>query len=119
MLRATVRRTSLLQAAAAIIGTAMALQAAHCGLIGHHGRAILSTIGAAINYLSFETAARTCALAGDALDLSVREKPTARHPHAAHIASKVQYAAWRAMQCPSIATRRAGVSQHPATRMAE
>jgi hypothetical protein len=63
ILRSTVWRTHLLQAAVCVTGTVMAWNAVTCGLIGHHGDACLCAIGILINYATFEIAAYTCAYA--------------------------------------------------------
>ena len=62
-IRATVWRTYFLQAVVCVVGTVMAWNAIRCGLIGHHGHATLYSIGMLANYLAFEIAARTRALA--------------------------------------------------------
>jgi hypothetical protein len=68
ILRSTVRRTHFLQAAVCVLGTVMAWNAIHCGLIGHHGHSCLCAIGFLINYATFEIAAYTCACARAALE---------------------------------------------------
>lgn len=69
ILRSTVWRTHLLQAAVCVTGTVMAWNAVTCGLIGHHGDACLCAIGVLINYATFEIAAYTCAFARAALNM--------------------------------------------------
>jgi len=67
MLRATLWRTSLLQAAVCVVGAVMVWHAAECALLANHGHAIFCGLGVMINLLSYEIAARTRAAANAAL----------------------------------------------------
>jgi hypothetical protein len=49
----TVGRAALVQTCAVLLGMVMLGQSIYCGLQAHHGHALLCSIGAMINYLTY------------------------------------------------------------------